>query len=72
MIVQIMIFILGVPALWLLGRPEKWSRWGFVCGLAAQPFWYITVIQNQQWGVLILNIFYTYSWCQGIYYKFIK
>lgn len=72
MIVQIAIFILGAPALWLIGRPEKWSRWGFVLGLCAQPFWYISIIQNHQYGILALNILYTYSWCQGIYYKFIK
>lgn len=69
---QIMIFILGAPALWLLGRPESWSKYGFILGLVAQPFWYITVIQNHQYGILLLNLCYTYSWCQGIYFKFIK
>lgn len=72
MIVQIMVFILGAPALWLVSRPESWRRWGFVLGLTAQPFWYISVIQSEQWGILALNILYTYSWCQGIYYGFIK
>jgi hypothetical protein len=69
---QIMIFVLGVPALWLIGRPESWSKWGFIFGLCAQPFWYYSVIINHQYGILLLNMFYTYSWCQGIYFKFIK
>jgi hypothetical protein len=72
MISQIMIFVLGSTALWLVGRPESWSRWGFVLGLCAQPFWYLTVIQHHQYGILALNICYTYSWIQGIYYKFYK
>jgi len=69
---QIMIFILGVPALWLLGRPEKWSRYGFILGLLAQPFWYYQTLCNKQYMILALNIIYTFSWCQGIYFKFIK
>jgi hypothetical protein len=69
---QIMIFVLGAPALWLLGRPEKWSKYGFICGLAAQPFWYYTIITDHQWGILALNVIYTYNWCQGIYFNFIK
>lgn len=69
---QIMILVLGVPALVLLGRPERWSRWGFVCGLAAQPFWYYQTITNHQYMILCLNIIYTFAWLQGIYYKFLK
>jgi len=69
---QIMIFLLGVPALWLVGRTEPWRRWGFVFGLLAQPFWYYSVIKNHQWGILLLNICYTYCWIQGIYFNFIK
>ena len=72
MISQIFIFVLGVPALWLVSRPEKWSRWGFVLGFISQPFWYYQTITNHQWGIFALSIFYTYSWLQGIYFNFIK
>lgn len=69
---QIFIFLLGVPALWLIGRKEPWHRWGFILGLLAQPFWYYTAIKNHQYGVTILNICYTYCWIQGIYFNFVK
>jgi hypothetical protein len=72
MISQVIIFVLGVPALWLVGRPEKWSRWGFVLGLLAQPAWYYSTITNHQYGIVALNVFYTFCWLQGIYYGFIK
>lgn len=69
---QIVILIFGVPALWLVGRREPWRRWGFLFGLIAQIGWYYTTIINQQTGILILNILYTYCWIQGIYFGFIK
>lgn len=70
---QIGIALLGIPALWLVSRPEQSLRkWGFVFGLAAQFFWYWASIEGKLWGILIVNIFYTYSWCQGIYFNFIK
>jgi|WetSurSiteA1Bulk_404760.scaffolds.fasta_scaffold194091_2 hypothetical protein len=70
---QIMIFMLGVPALWLVSKRESHIRkWGFLFGLGAQPFWYISVIESHQWGILLLNICYTFSWINGIYQHFIK
>lgn len=72
MIIQIMIFILGVPALFLVSRTEEWKKWGYVLGLLAQIFWYWETIDKQQWWILALNIVYTFSWCQGIYLYFIK
>jgi hypothetical protein len=70
--IQIGILVLGAPALWLVSRPEKWKRWGYVLGLLAQVFWYYETISKAQWGIVALNVLYTYSWCQGIYFYFIK
>jgi hypothetical protein len=67
-----MIFILGVPALFLVSRTEEWKKWGYIFGILAQIFWYIEIIDKQQWWILALNICYTYSWIQGIYLYFIK
>src|SRR5262249_14753137 len=33
-------------------------RWGFVLGLATQPFWFYTSFRYRQWGVFIASIFY--------------
>ena len=34
------------------------SRWGFVLGLATQPFWFYTSFRHRQWGIFIASIFY--------------
>jgi len=72
MISQIFIIVLGIPTFFLISRPESWRRWGFVLGLISQPFWYYQTITHQQWGIFILSLFYTYTWCQGIYFGFVK
>lgn len=67
MIVQTGIVLFSCLAIWFVGRREDWKRWGYIFGLCSQPFWFITVIKNEQWGILLLTIWYTYSWSQGIY-----
>lgn len=72
MISQIAIMILGASAIWLVGRKESWKRWGYILGMLSQPFWFYTAYTNEQWGILIMCIFYTYSWGSGIYNYWIK
>ena len=36
---QIAIALLGGAAIWLVGRKERWRRYGYLCGLVSQPFW---------------------------------
>tara|TARA_B100002049_G_scaffold38583_1_gene25673 strand:+ start:4127 stop:4462 length:336 start_codon:yes stop_codon:yes gene_type:complete len=72
MIAQIAIMILGSAAIWFVGRKEQWKRWGYILGLIGQPFWFYTAYTNEQWGILIMCLFYTYSWVQGIYNYWIK
>lgn len=71
-IAQIGIMIFGASAIWFVGRKEVWKRWGYVLGLSGQPFWIYSSIVNEQWGILIMTGFYTYSWSQGIYNYWIK
>jgi nicotinamide riboside transporter PnuC len=66
---QFGICFFGVSAIILVSRKNKW---GFVCGLASQPFWYITAYHNHQWGIEFLNVIYTISWTYGIYEWFRK
>jgi len=71
-ILQILIVLTGVPAIWLVNRKEKWSKWGCVFGLTGQPIWLYLTYKNGQWGMFGLSMIYTYSWMQGIYFNFIK
>lgn len=66
---QIAITILSATAIILVAKKNKW---GFVLGLASQPFWFVTSLINQQWGVFIVSIIFTGSWMLGIYEWFFK
>ena len=68
-IAQIGIAIFGVAAVILVAKKNKW---GFVLGLASQPFWLITSYLNKQWVVFFLSIIYLFSWALGIYNWFYK
>jgi hypothetical protein len=63
---QVAIFIGPVGAI-LLGDG---SRWGFVLGLATQPFWFYTSFRHRQWGIFIASIFYASGWAIGVYRNF--
>ncbi len=66
---QVGIFVFGVLGIILVARKNKW---GFVFGLLSQPFWYITAIINEQWGIVLVSLIYTASWTYGIYEWFWK
>jgi nicotinamide riboside transporter PnuC len=68
-IAQVGIFVFGVLGIVLVARKNKW---GFVFGLLSQPFWYITSIQNKQWGIVLVSVVYTGSWAYGIHEWFWK
>jgi hypothetical protein len=64
---QIGIMVFGCSAIWIVGRKEHWRKWGYAFGMCSQPFWFYTAYAHEQWGILILSLWYTYSWGQGIY-----
>lgn len=66
---QIAIVFFGAGAIILVAKKNKW---GFVCGLLSQPFWFITAYVNEQWGVFLVSFIYTISWIFGIYEWFLK
>lgn len=66
---QVGVAFFGIIAIILVSRKNKW---GFVFGLASQPFWFITSYCNKQWGVFLLTIIYTLTWAYGIYEWFRK
>jgi hypothetical protein len=63
---QFVIFMGPIGAI-LLGSG---SRWGFVIGLATQPFWFYTSFRHRQWGIFIASIFYAFGWATGVYRNF--
>lgn len=68
-ICQFGIIIFGLLSIFLIARK---NRWGFVFGLLAQPFWFITTYTNQQWGIFLLAAAYTVTWAYGIWEWFFK
>lgn len=71
-IAQVFIFIFGVSAIYLVGRTDELRKWGFVAGIISQPFWYYTAFTNEQWGIFIMSIFYSYSWINGFRNNFLR
>ena len=67
-VAQAVVTIFGASAIFLLGaRIDRVRRWGVVCGLIAQPAWYITAIAHEQWGLLPVFALYTGSWLRGLW-----
>lgn len=71
-ILQSFIFLLGASSIWFIAQKKPWSRWGYIFGLASQPFWLISSLENKQYGIAILSLVYGYSWSIGIYNYWIK
>lgn len=69
LIAQVGLFVFGVLAIVLVAQKNKW---GFVFGVIAQPFWFITAYVNEQWGVFALCFVYTGSWLYGCYNWFLE
>lgn len=67
-IIQAAIAVLGASSIWLLGRRDaRLRRWGYVLGLASQPFWVFATWQAHQHGMFLLSLFYCWAWTAGIY-----
>lgn len=64
------IFFIGPLSIFILSLKNKYHRWGYVFGLSAQPFWYITTIHHSQWPILAISVIYTLAWLHGIYQWF--
>ena len=67
-----MIFVLGAGGILLLAMNNKYSKWGMVLGLIAQPFWYMHAYMTGSWGFFAENIVYTAFYIFGVYNWFKK
>lgn len=67
---QLFLALFGVTAIFAVNdyRPHI-SRWGPVLGLCSQPFWFYMAITKQEWGVVVLSVFYTIGWFRGLVSK---
>jgi hypothetical protein len=65
-LVQAAIVILSPTALLLLSDAGAIARWGFVVGLASQPFWIYATAKARQSGMLAISILYLAFWLRGI------
>lgn len=67
MIVQVLIALLGITAVWLSqdARHER-RRYACIFGLIGQPLWFYTTWQAEQWGIFVLSFAYTFAWIKGL------
>jgi hypothetical protein len=70
-ITQVGLAVFGVIAIYLVNSKGPYQKYGCLFGLAGQPFWFWSAYQAQQYGVLLLCCFYTFSWAQGVDYKWL-
>ena len=66
------VLFFGPAAIWVVGWKGKRRRWGYILGLASQPFWFITLYHNEQWPIFIVAFIYTYSWCSVIWNHWLR
>ncbi len=66
MICQALIVILSMLSGCLLSCKGRWQIWGYVVGLISEPFWMYSAWKNQQWGIVLLVLWYTFWYARGI------
>jgi len=73
MIEQGAIAILGISSVWL-SQEISAERRKYAClfGLTAQPFWFYSTYQAEQWGMMFLCGVYTLAWGRGVYNNWLK
>jgi len=70
---QAIILITGALAIWLTQQSNQaWHKYACIIGLTGQPFWLWSTYSSDQWGMLALSVFYSYTWALGIYNHWIK
>ena len=70
--IQTGIVILSCISAWLISSKGSWNKWGFVVGLASEPFWFYTTYTHEQWGLFAICFFFTWTHARGARRGFTK
>lgn len=63
---QVMIFVLSALAGLLVAQADdEMRKWGYIVGLASEPFWFWASIESRQWGVFGGCVVWTVIWAIG-------
>lgn len=64
-IAQIAIIITGLASMYLIASQEAKTRmYAAILGMAGEPFWIITALIAEQWGVIILAVIHAATWAR--------
>ena len=64
---QIVIVITSIVALvGITGKTIRSRYYGNLIGLLGQPFWVVTTMQNEQWGIFAVTIVYGVLYVRGV------
>lgn len=75
--IQFLIFTLSLAAIAMVATTGSLHRWGFVVGLASQPFWIAALWRarardgSRLWGMFLLSCIYCAVWIFGILNRFL-
>ena len=65
-LVQAAILILSGVTAWLLAsKHARVRRWGYVVGIVGEPFWLYASWVTNQWGVVLLALWWTAQYIRG-------
>lgn len=76
MVVQFFLALLSFTAIVLIATTGPLHRWGFIVGLASQPFWILASWRTRNprggraWGMIVLSWCYLFVWILGIGERF--
>ena len=64
---QIFIALFGVTAIFLSQHKSiQYQKFACIAGILAQPFWFYTTYQAEQWGLFGMSFLYAGSWLIGL------
>lgn len=66
---QLAILILSGTAIALIAcKTKRLSRWGWIIGIAGQPFWIMETLRSKQWGMLLLSAWFGVHYARGAWH----